>query len=254
MANGSSVGGGGGDGSTAAAPPEGAYNPADYAHLSVAAEVRDLFQYIVRYKPHDVELETTLKCFVPDYIPTLGEMDAFLKVPRPDGKADDLGFKVLDEPSAQQSDAAVLELQLRAVTKRRHGDAAVRSIEGAHKAPQEVERWVTSIAELHRTKPPPQVHYKRSMPDVDKLMEVWPEEFEQLLSTAQLPGPELEMSLEEYAKTICAIMDIPVYENIIESLHLLFTVYQEFKNNAHFAGAAASGAAPSDAFLSSSYK
>lgn len=70
---------------------------------------------------------------------------------------DDLGFKVLDEPSAQQSDAAVLELQLRAVTKRRHGDVAVRSIEGAHKAPQEVERWVTSIAELHRTKPPPQV-------------------------------------------------------------------------------------------------
>jgi Intraflagellar transport complex B protein 46 C terminal len=39
-----------------------------------------------RYKAHDVELDTSLKCFVPDYIPTVGEMDAFVKVPRPDGQ------------------------------------------------------------------------------------------------------------------------------------------------------------------------
>lgn len=37
-------------------------------------------------------------------------MDAFLKIPRPDGKEDDLGLKLLDEPSAQQSDPTVLEL------------------------------------------------------------------------------------------------------------------------------------------------
>jgi hypothetical protein len=39
-----------------------------------------------RYKAHDVELDTSLKCFVPDYIPTVGEMDAFVKIPRPDGQ------------------------------------------------------------------------------------------------------------------------------------------------------------------------
>lgn len=33
---------------------------------------------------------------------------------------------------------------------------------------------------------------------------------------------------------ICAVMDIPVYDNIIESLHLLFTTFMEFKSNAHF--------------------
>lgn len=58
----------------------GAYNAKDYAALSVSAEVRDLFQYIERYKPQEVELESTLKCFIPDYIPAIGEMDAFIKV------------------------------------------------------------------------------------------------------------------------------------------------------------------------------
>lgn len=41
---------------------------------------------------------------------------------------------------------------------------------------------------------------------------------------------------------MCAVMDIPVYDNIIESLHLLFTTFMEFKNNAHFAQIGAAGA------------
>lgn len=59
---------------------EGAYKPQDYEGLNVSAEVRELFQYIERYKPQEVELETTLKCFIPEYIPAIGEMDAFIKV------------------------------------------------------------------------------------------------------------------------------------------------------------------------------
>jgi hypothetical protein len=36
-------------------------------------------------------------------------------VARPDGKTDDLGLKMLDEPAAKQSDPTVLNLQLRQV-------------------------------------------------------------------------------------------------------------------------------------------
>lgn len=61
----------------------GAYNARDYISLNVTAEVKDLFQYIERYKPHEVELESTLKCFIPEYIPAIGEMDAFVKVNHP---------------------------------------------------------------------------------------------------------------------------------------------------------------------------
>jgi intraflagellar transport protein 46 len=36
-----------------------------------------------------------LKAFVPEYIPAIGEVDAFLKMPRPDGQPETLGLYVL---------------------------------------------------------------------------------------------------------------------------------------------------------------
>ena len=33
-----------------------------------------------------------------------------------------------------------------------------RSIENAHKNPAEIDKWIQSINDLHRTKPPPQVN------------------------------------------------------------------------------------------------
>lgn len=231
---------------------EGAYNSKDYANLNVASDVRDLFQYIDRYKPQEVELDTPLKCFIPEYIPAIGELDPFLKVsmkarmtvyslfkffqvPRPDTKEDGNGLKYLDEPSSHQSDPTVLELQLRAKSKKlQYGDVVVRSIENADKNPQKIEKWIQDINDLHRSKPPPQVNYKKNMPDIDKLMEAWPEEFEALLASTPLPSPDLDLSLGEYSKILCSILDIPVYDNPIESLHLMFSLYVDFKNNPHF--------------------
>lgn len=75
--------------------PPNAYNPMQYANLKVSAEISELFQYISRYRPHDIELETKLKPFIPDYIPAVGEVDASLKVPRPDGAEEVLGLQLL---------------------------------------------------------------------------------------------------------------------------------------------------------------
>ncbi|KAF0695440.1 Aste57867_13728 [Aphanomyces stellatus] len=231
----SAAGGGGAatPSSTAMVIP-GAYKESDFAHLKVTQDIRELFQYIGRFKSQDIELETRLKCFVPEYIPAIGEMDTFLKIPRPDGEADNLGLKVLDEPSIMQSDATVLDLQLRATSKKKHGDIVVRSIEHAEKNTKEVDRWMKSIADLHRTKPPPQVHYTKTMPDIETLMQVWPEEFEELLAKTQVPHAELDVTVEQYTRIICAILDIPVYKNVYESLHVLFTLYLEFRSNQHF--------------------
>jgi hypothetical protein len=81
------------------------YNPSDFAHLDVSSEIKDLFQYIQRYKPQKIDLETRLKPFIPgnlpapslstpvpnsfvspDFIPAVGDIDPFIKIPRPDGK------------------------------------------------------------------------------------------------------------------------------------------------------------------------
>ena len=177
----------------------GALEALDALSSPVSVAVRD---------GEEVELDSTLKCFIPDYIPAVGEMDAFIKVPRPDGERDELGLQVLDEPAAAQSDATVLELQLRAVSKKQHGDVAIRSIEHAAKNPLEIERWIKSIEDLHRSKPPPQVNYRKAMPDIDKLMEEWPSEFEDMLRGVALPTADLECSLPELARIACSIMDL----------------------------------------------
>jgi intraflagellar transport protein 46 len=63
----------------------GTYNPSDYANLQVTSDVKELFEYIQRYKPQKIDLDSKLKPFVPDYVPAVGEVDAFLKMPKPDG-------------------------------------------------------------------------------------------------------------------------------------------------------------------------
>ena len=81
---------------TAAGPmPANAYNPMDYANLKVSTEISELFQYISRYHPHNIELDTKFKPFIPEYIPAVGEVDAFLKVPRPDNAEETFGLSCL---------------------------------------------------------------------------------------------------------------------------------------------------------------
>ncbi len=77
----------------------------------MSQEVKDIFEYINRYKPQKIDLETKLKSFVPDYIPAVGEVDAFLKMPKPDGNKADLGITVLDEPALNHEDKTALDLK-----------------------------------------------------------------------------------------------------------------------------------------------
>ncbi|XP_043936850.1 intraflagellar transport protein 46 homolog isoform X2 [Protopterus annectens] len=217
------------------APLEGAYDPADYEHIPVPADVKELFQYIIRYTPQSIELDHKLKPFIPDFIPAVGDIDAFLKVPRPDGRPDNLGLLVLDEPCTKQSDPTVLSLWLMENSKQHNiTHMKVKSLEDAEKNPKAIDNWVESISELHRSKPPANVHYTRPMPDIDRLMQEWPPEFEELLGKVSLPTADINCSLDEYIDAICAILDIPVYKSRIQTLHVLFSLYAEFKNSQHF--------------------
>lgn len=222
-------------------PLEGAYDPADYENLPVSPEIKELFQYITRYTPQSIELEHKLKPFIPDFIPAVGDIDAFVKIIRPDSKPDTLGLTVLDEPCAKQSDPTVLDLQLRAISKQSTDrKVVVKSLESAENNPKAIDNWIESIRDLHRTKPPPNVHYSKNMPDIDLLMQEWPPEFEELLKEVGLPTAELDCDLSEYVEIICSILDIPIYKGSpqhnskIQALHVLFTLYSEFKNSQHF--------------------
>ncbi|XP_075630848.1 intraflagellar transport protein 46 homolog isoform X3 [Balearica regulorum gibbericeps] len=214
---------------------EGDFNLADYDYLPVSSEIKELFEYIKRYTPKTIEIEHKLQPFIPDFIPAVGDIDAFLKVPRPDGKPDNLGLLVLDEPSTKQSDPTVLSLWLTENSKQHNvTQIKVKSLENAEKNPKAIDSWIESISELHRCKPPATVHYTRPMPDIETLMQEWSPEFEELLGKVGLPTADMNCDLAEYVDMICAVLDIPVYKSRIQSLHVLFSLYSEFKNSQHF--------------------
>ena len=129
----------------------------------MSREVKELFDYIARYKPQKVELETKLKPFVPDYVPAVGEVAACLKMPRPDGSnKEDLGILQLDEPALNCEDKTVLELKyVQSKNVVRAAPVSVESIEQAEKKPKEISRWINSVQDLHKTRPPPTVNYTK---------------------------------------------------------------------------------------------
>jgi intraflagellar transport protein 46 len=161
-------------------------------------------------------------------------------MPKPDGNKEDFGITVLDEPALNHTDPSVLEmkyLQTKDTGKRVQID--VRSIENAEKNPKDVQNWIKNVNELHKNRPPATIQYSKVMPDIDKLMEEWPPAIENLLKDIPFPGPDIDMSPDDYAKAVLAMLDIPVHKGadnkgIIEGLHVMFTLFSTFKENQHF--------------------
>lgn len=213
------------------------YNPADYAHLKgkVSREVLDLFQHITAYTPTVMECPSKLRPFVPDFVPCVGDIDTFCKVPRPDGKPDNLGLITVDEPSSHQSNPAIVKMMLETTSRNPKRDTYVISVENAHTKGQVIDKWIADVKGVHYKKPLPTVTYSKTMPDIERLLQVWPQEFEEMLSTdSMLPPPQIDLDIHQYVRVLCSILDIPTYGSLIESLHVMFTLYLEFRQNQHF--------------------
>ena len=58
-------------------------------------QLMDIFRTFI---PVELMLETLFVPFLQDYQPSIGDVDPFIKVQRPDGKNEPLGLVVLDEP------------------------------------------------------------------------------------------------------------------------------------------------------------
>lgn len=231
----------------------------NYDNLRVSAEIKELFKFVSEYEPQTVDLPTVLKPFIPDYIPSIGIPDVFVKMDRPDGKHDRLGMAVLDEPASQQTDKDIFEMQLRSNSKvriRREQDKAIPCIENADKKTERITQWIDNIDELHASRPAPSVSYSHPMPDMNDLMRVWPEDFEQYLAKHGIQfGADLDVDLAEFAEICCSFVDIPVHRgSMTESLHYFFTLWSEFRANQHFVGAGAAQADNAALFDSTDYR
>jgi intraflagellar transport protein 46 len=158
------------------------------------------------------------------------------QIPRPDGREDNIGVDVLREPSGQTNVAELellMQVSMTAQNKLRSKSEVVRSIERAAQRPREIDQWIASVEKVQKAKPLAEVKYKQAMPPLARLLELWPEEFEDFLATRSSAIPalaDLDVSLKELAKIVCALVDIPVYEgNCVQSLHVLFSLYLEIE-------------------------
>lgn len=75
------------------------------------------------------------------------------------------------------------------------------------------------------------INFFSPMPNLDDLMQEWPENMENLLKIHGFPNSKFSGSLSQYINVVCSILDIPVYKNKILSLHLLFCLYAAVKNS-----------------------
>eukprot|EP00796_Vickermania_ingenoplastis_P005924 gene5924-4237_t len=214
------------------------YDPEEYREINSKAsrEIQDLFNHIRDFCPFVAELPTKLRPFIPDYIPAIGDLDPFVKIPRPDGRPDGLGLYVVDEPAIPQSNPAVVMLELRATNVYASGAAnVVDSFEDAANRPEVIDRWIDDLKKVNYKKALPTVNYQKPMPDIENLMQVWPQSFEDVLnSDVQFPPPHIDLDIEQYIRTLCAILDIPTYQSLIDPLHVMFSLYEDFRFNQHF--------------------
>ncbi|OHS92871.1 intraflagellar transport protein [Tritrichomonas foetus] len=203
-----------------------------------SSDMASLFMLISKFQPEPVEITVHWKPFIPELVPAIGSIDAFIKVPRPDGEMDDLGLVIVDEPSISQSNPQILRMELREQygvnSPANEGDGYIGFIEDPQKNRKALTSWLESIEEVHRNRPPPTFIYSSKMPELEQLMEPWPEEFEETLNSVPLPSADMDLSFEDYAKVICSLLEIPVHGNIVESLHHLFSLYAQFEGNQYF--------------------
>ena len=196
-------------------------------------DLNAIYSLISRFSPTVADLECKLVPFIPDLIPATGEIDTSLRIPRPDGADEPLGKSVLDEPG-EQSDASLLTLKLRALARRAPTQATTVQVRAAE-SPRDLDAWIDSVETLHRETHTTPVQTLR-LPDVEKLMQEWDPEVEEVLATINIPPPDLDCSLEEYVSIICALLDVPLHSSKVASLHQVFSLYCEFRSSQHLFG------------------
>jgi intraflagellar transport protein 46 len=117
------------------------------------------------------------------------------------------------------------------------GDSYIGFIDEPARNGKSLAPFLESFDEIQRSRTAPTITYSSKMPDLEDLMQVWPEDMEGALAALPLPTADMDITLEEYAKVICAMLDIPVKGNIVESLQVLFSLFQMFKDIGYFADA-----------------
>ena len=197
-------------------------------------------------------LQTPLQPFQPDFQPSVGNLDVMVRPPLPDGRCDGAGMGWVDEQGPTPSDAALLELTLRAASRRAGScssmaeSSPVRRIEHARVA-REVGRWVAAVASVRAGAVPggdracfagggtvpPNLSAQQPL-DTESLLGEWPSAVQAALREEALPGADIDLPLTDYGRVACALLDNgidPTAGGTVHALHKLFSIYLDAREH-----------------------
>lgn len=150
-----------------------------------------------------------------------------IQIPYPDSSIQNkLGLVVLDELNINQSDSALLQLKLKAISKEvdtSKDSILLQTVVQSNGTGAEIDTWIENIKHLHETTARPDsvtLLHNHQKPDIEELMQEWHDELETALMIHSIPTPELDCSLDEYVNILCG--------NIAQTLLIICHNYNLF--------------------------
>lgn len=147
-----------------------------FLDLDIDDELKSLVVIMKKFEVDKsiISLDTKIKPFIPNFVPSIGEVDAFIKINRPDIKVEELGLNFIDEPTMNGIDPSVFSLELSYKMKNKIPEKLViKSIENADKNPKQISNWIENLENLHNETSNKNFFYTKPMPEIELLMQVW---------------------------------------------------------------------------------
>lgn len=217
-------------------------SPDKWENLPINQEVKDLFPYILKYIPQHIETAYHLQPFLPDYVPAVGDVDAFLKVTEPpllkpqrsrevEEHLKKLGLYFLDEPSGSQSEPSLLNMKLRSALtgSGKNARSASASLVPTAKSNKDIDKWINEVEQVHMSQ---SVYDVQPRKDIENMIIDWPRSYANATGAIQDAYQRClsdQLTLSEYIRTLCQQFAIEgpleTQADYLLSVQTLFALY-----------------------------
>ncbi|TMW50867.1 hypothetical protein DOY81_004054 [Sarcophaga bullata] len=190
--------------------------PDKWENLTLDSEIKELFPYILKYTPQNIETPYHLQPFIPDYVPAVGDVDAFLKVSEPpllkperakemQEHFQKLGLYFLDEPSGTQSEPSLLNMKLRSALtgSGKNAHSASNQLVPMAKSNKDIDKWINEVEQVHMSQ---SVYDAQPRKDIDSMIIDWPRSYANATGAAQEAYQQClsgELTLIDYVRILC---------------------------------------------------
>lgn len=217
--------------------------PEKWENLSLNPEIKELFPYILKYTPQNIETAYHLQPFIPEYVPAVGDVDAFLKVSEPpllkpqrskevEEHLHKLGLYFLDEPSGNQSEPSLLNMKLRSAltgSSSKNSRSASAHLVPFAKSSKDIDKWINEVEQVHMSQ---SVYDAQPRKDIENMLIEWPRLYAEATGATQEAYQQClteQQSLVEYVRVLCQqfVIEGPLetQADYLLSVQTLFALY-----------------------------